>query len=876
MTRPPIPAAALALLLLGSAAPAQSSCSYAWAPGFENEGYFDRATVVEFFDLGGGPELYAAGALYRGGIHSANVARFDGQSWIPLGSGFLSQNPAANSGVVYALAAYDDGTGPSLYAAGGFVSADGHAISNIAKWNGTTWVPVGAGTNDFVEALAVHDDGVRPVLYAAGWFTMAGGATVRKIAYWDGLAWHGLPLTFPSAGLLALTELAVFDDGSGPTLAVGSYMNVAPTAAVTRWRSATWSWSSLGAGFNGAASALAPGLPGTAASLHAAESFISPATIVSWNGSVWTPAGAGLFPSAAWPARVASLRAVPDPTGARLWAAGRFSVSPGGPPSFFASFDGAAWTAEPGSSNPALTGAFMYGAGPGTWLAWGGAGPAGPSLHAGGDLFRFGDFATTAVARRTASGWKRVGGGNGFDAKVTALAAGDIGSGPQVFAGGDFRRAGDVDVRSVARGDGTVWAPLGEGLAARPLVLLVADLGSGPRLFAGGAATSWAPAFVGAFDGRSWQPLGSGTDGAVAAMAALPPALGGGLAAGGSFSMAGGLPAAAVARWNGIGWSPLGAGLDGAVRALEVFDDGGGPALFAGGDFTGRVARFDGAAWTPAAAGFGGLIDSFAVADLGAGPRLYASGHDPAASPYSSGRVWRLDGASFTTVAVATFSTPSSPVRVTSIRPFQEPGRTVLCAAGSFRFVDGTPARSVARFDGASWSAVASQLGFFGYQDAHPIVIAAADLGSGDSLFLGGAFVDVDGRGSQFIARRRAARPAILLRPLVPGSPLTIVRNEALVPGHEYFNLFNLEPCASSTATAQALGLCFTPAGLGLLLAELQQPVGSWPFHFIAWDGAATFGPYSLPPGLAVDGVCADVTGGVLGCWSPPFRYVAP
>ena len=200
MSRPPRAAVALTFLLSVSALPAQSSCPYAWAAGYENEGYFNGTQTMGFFDLGGGPKLYAAGALRRGGTYSGNVACFDGQSWTPLGSGFLAPNPAINSGTINALAVYDDGTGPALYAGGGFVSADGHPVSNIAKWDGTTWVAVGSGVNDHVEALVVHHDGVRSVLFAAGlvWLSRQ-GADVRRV------------LTEPrTLGLLALSTLAIF------------------------------------------------------------------------------------------------------------------------------------------------------------------------------------------------------------------------------------------------------------------------------------------------------------------------------------------------------------------------------------------------------------------------------------------------------------------------------------------------------------------------------------------------------------------------------------------------------------------------------------------------------------------------------------------
>jgi hypothetical protein len=40
-----------------------------------------------------------------------------------------------------------------LYIGGDFTNAGGIVVSNIAKWNGTTWSALGTGVNDKVYAL---------------------------------------------------------------------------------------------------------------------------------------------------------------------------------------------------------------------------------------------------------------------------------------------------------------------------------------------------------------------------------------------------------------------------------------------------------------------------------------------------------------------------------------------------------------------------------------------------------------------------------------------------------------------------------------------------------------------------------------------------
>src|SRR5262249_35233766 len=79
------------------------------------------------------------------------LARWDGASWSPLGAGV--------DHYVFALRVHDDGSGPALYAAGRLFNAGGASANRIARWNGTSWSPLGSGTDDIVYALGTFDDG---------------------------------------------------------------------------------------------------------------------------------------------------------------------------------------------------------------------------------------------------------------------------------------------------------------------------------------------------------------------------------------------------------------------------------------------------------------------------------------------------------------------------------------------------------------------------------------------------------------------------------------------------------------------------------------------------------------------------------------------
>jgi hypothetical protein len=155
----------------------------------------------------------------------------------------------------------EDGPGgnpPALFAGGSFTTAGGVPANRIARWDGTAWTPVGAGTNSTVQALLVHTDASGPALFVAGNFTTAGGATANRVARWSGSAWSSLG-SGTGNGLNSLgMAMATYDDGTGPALFVGGQFTTA--GGLTAGRLARWngSWSPVGtSGVNSTVNALA-------------------------------------------------------------------------------------------------------------------------------------------------------------------------------------------------------------------------------------------------------------------------------------------------------------------------------------------------------------------------------------------------------------------------------------------------------------------------------------------------------------------------------------------------------------------------------------------------------------------------------------------
>jgi hypothetical protein len=105
------------------------------------------------------------------------AARWDGSSWLPLGTGFL-----VNSGQ-YPIAALSWGS--DLIAIGEFDEVSGVPAANIARWDGADWHPLDAGLDGEGLALAEFEGD----LVAGGEFTQAGGVPATGIARWNGSSW---------------------------------------------------------------------------------------------------------------------------------------------------------------------------------------------------------------------------------------------------------------------------------------------------------------------------------------------------------------------------------------------------------------------------------------------------------------------------------------------------------------------------------------------------------------------------------------------------------------------------------------------------------------------------------------------------------------
>jgi hypothetical protein len=503
-----------------------------------------RVSCMTVFTTSSGSVLCAGGNFTTAGGGAANhIAKWDGVNWSALGAGW--------TGEVFALTEYNDGSGRALYAGSQFPQGSGTGTNNIAKWDGTSWSAAGSGMNGggfpSVRALATYNDGHGKALYAGGFFREANGTGVCNIAKWKSSTWSAL-----GDGLSSLIgAVTVFDDGSGPALFVGGFFASIGTVAashIAKWNGA--SWAALGSGLGGSIStnvyALTEFDDGTGAALYVGGYFtlaggLSANHIAKWDGSSWSALSTGVSAPNNSTSGVSALAVFDDGTGPALYAGGHFTTAGGVTVSHIAKWDGSAWSALGtglGATDKVLALAvFDDGTGPalyaGGWITtaggvsvqniakwngtnWSGLGSTMTAVHyfpsvstltvfdngSGAALYVGGLFQTIAgvtvnhLAKWNGSTWAAL--GSGFDniydpyggATVTSLAVFDEGSGPRLFAMGDFTTAGGVAAQGLARWSGSAWSPVGQGLfnpvASGVVASAVFDDSSGPALYLGG------------------------------------------------------------------------------------------------------------------------------------------------------------------------------------------------------------------------------------------------------------------------------------------------------------------------------------------------------------------------------------------------------
>ena len=601
-----------------------------------------------------GTNVYVGGQFTTaGGVTVNRIARWDGSSWSPLGYGV--------NGTVYAVAV----DGNDVYVAGSFTGAwnvqGGIAIpvSNVAHWNGSSWSALGYGVSGTAYGIGITANGH---VFVGGFFTSAWNSQgavaipVSNIAKWDGSTWAALGTGLNNGvNALAVNGNNVYVGGAFTT-AGGNAANY-----VARWTdSLLLLWWTLGSGaangVNGNVYTLAlngsdvyVGGPFTAAGGNAAS------RIAKWDGSTWSALGSGTDSS------VETIAV----SGTDVFVGGDFSTAGGLPASHLARWTGSTWLTIWGGLNApvggtAISGTDVYVCGAFTtagdrpayglakWdgVSWGP--PNWPSTSdelraiavSGTDLYLLDNVISTGpqVFKWNGSSWTSLGGPGCCFGYAMAV------SGNTVYICGAFSVAGGGDV---AKWDGSTWSALGGFAAGDDYALAI----NGSDVYLGGLFTLLpdlsSAKHVAKWNGSSWSALGTGANNGVDNTVFAIAVNGSDVFVGGDFDGVGGdtLPASCIAKWNGASWSALGSGLTlpwYRPYCLAMTMNGGD--LYVVGDFTsaggvaaGRIAKWDGTSWSTLASGVSTTAEAVAVSDTD----VYVGGRFQAAGGKTSARFGR-------------------------------------------------------------------------------------------------------------------------------------------------------------------------------------------------------------------------------------------
>jgi hypothetical protein len=601
---------------------------------------------------------------------------------------------------------------------------------HLATWNRSaphSWNlhPIGQSVLD----LIVHDDGSGPSVFATGYFSSIGGTPANGIARWNGQQWISLSGGLgPNAVNLGGRNMTAFDDGSGPALFVGGVFRTvqgAPGDGLAKWDGAAWHGVDVPAAVN----LLATFDDGSGPRLYAiGTTNVFPFS--RWENPGWT-ALSTMDVSA-----LSVMKPIQTPMGPRLVINGIHL------------WDGTSFTPFPGGE--LRRGNFpLYGfAGTGLDADVVDFG-SGPELFVQGNFQLAGTVGSFGIARNDGTRWLPSGLGitHGWlgsqISNITSFAVLDEGSGPRLYAGGNFGCAGGQSAASLARYDGDSWTTLNPHTERlRVQALQSWDDGTGPTLFAGLVAIDTPPTHrirryrAGQFmdipapsEIRTLRVLDLGAGPRLVAGCTQhvaiwngstletrqPPAFpvnalavyDDGSGHGPLLYAAGANPYGSttpIARWIGIAWQPLpGPQSPGVIDVMHVHGEGPEESLYLGGSFNNtalsgnrHVARWNGE-WSPVS-GPGQRVFSFATFDDGRGPALYAGTSTVGSGPRG---VLRLINNQWEPV-IGSFASGNSEYDVRAVlalQPFiDEQGRRTLFAGGDFHHAAGIPSFRIAQY----------------------------------------------------------------------------------------------------------------------------------------------------------------------------------
>lgn len=314
----------------------------------------------------------------------------------------------------YIRSVVSDGAG-NIYVAGDFTMIGGVAANRVAKWDGSSWSPLGSGMNDDVIVLEMSGTD----LYAAGYFTAADGNTnARRIARWNGSGWQPLGTGLQGNVVYDMTV-------SGSNVYVSGFALLFDLGhMVVKWDGAAW--SRVGGRFNTMPWTMAS----SGADVYVGGNFTdingAPITrLAKMNGNNWAPVGGGVD------GFVRELRM----SGSDLYVGGEFSMVGTTPANRIAKWNGTNWTTFDTGMNDRVNAIAI----------------SGSTVYAGGAFTTAGGTTVNHIAKWDGANWQPIDGGTN-SGLPTPAGVWTIGiSGTDVYAGGYFTTTGCRDAMHFGR-----------------------------------------------------------------------------------------------------------------------------------------------------------------------------------------------------------------------------------------------------------------------------------------------------------------------------------------------------------------------------------------------------------------------------------------
>jgi hypothetical protein len=524
-----------------------------------------------------GSELCAGGFFsIAGGVSANKIAKWNGSNWSALGSGV--SHPLGSS--VHAV----ELSGSDVYVGGLFDTAGGASANNIAKWNGDSWSALSSGVNSvnflsFVNAIAVNGSDV----YVGGRFETAGSVNANNIARWDGSSWAplGTGTADHSMGYYVVNAIAL----SGNDIYAGGSISIAGYASangIAKWDGN--SWLVLGNGLDGPVYAIAVRENEVfVGGKFTSAGSVSVNNIARWDGNSWSAMGSGVD----GPVYAIAVTQAYHVGGEAVYVGGGFTSAGGISANSIAKWDGNQWSALGSGVN-------YYGSETTvnaiTVLSTSVLGEGiGHVEFVGGIFSNAGGVNANHIAEFDGEDWSALDDGsyNGvLGPGVWSLLPQQIATDDRVVVGGTFLRAGGVEAHGIAiwHRNTSEWSPLGNGLTNPDLPdsRVLALAGGSSHVYAGGMFQIASSYNVAEWNGFDWSALDDGVGGTdIRDMPVNAIALNGNVVyVGGEISVGDG--GNGIVSWEDNSWSALGSGVNGSVNAIAVSDSN----VYVGGDFT--------------------------------------------------------------------------------------------------------------------------------------------------------------------------------------------------------------------------------------------------------------------------------------------------